>query len=206
MERAVSILDKNNSKFKLYASTVLITDEDLKIRYKKDISNYINSFGSSLCRIRLAGCTYVFNEHALNLLKNFNFRNTANQQMPSHDGLLITLCQALDGYVYIDKNSYILHRRSSKSVTSGGNGIIKRLKSEKGRIFNHKNEKLELAKYIKTHYCVEISDKNMELINLILQYPLSIQKNIYLLKEKELDCGIVLGNLETKFQILLNLY
>lgn len=206
LERAVNVLGKSNNKIKLYASTVLIADKNLKILYKKSISNYVNTLGSSLCRIRLAGCTYVFNRYALSLLKDFNFKNISKEQMPSHDGLLITLCQALNGYVYIDQKSYILHRRSSKSVTSGGNGITKRLKVEKGMIFNHKNEKLELAKYIKNHYSVEISNKNMELINLILQYQLSIRRKLHLLKEKQLDCGILLANLETKFQILLNLY
>ncbi|MDM8282196.1 glycosyltransferase, partial [Lactobacillus gallinarum] len=145
LEKAVHYLSLNNNRIKLYASTVNVTDENLKVLYKKDISNFVNTFGSSLTRVRLAGCTYVFNLASLKLLRDYNYENIPDKQMMSHDGLLISLCQALDGFVYIDQSSYILHRRRAQSITSGGNGIKKRIQIEKDMIFNHKNDRFLLA-------------------------------------------------------------
>lgn len=204
LEEAIQYLSKSDKKIKLYASTVSITNENLKFLYKKDISNFINTFGSSLTRIRLAGCTYVFNLEALALLRKYNFNNVSNEHMISHDGLLMILCQALDGYVYVDRDSYILHRRRQDSVTSGGNGLVKRLKIEKDITFGHRNKQYCLLVYIKKHYGKMLSNNNMDLINSILEYSDMPTKKFKLLFDKRLNCGIHLANLENKIRILVN--
>lgn len=205
ISNAIKCLEYDNSNsIKLYASTVNITDENLNFIYKKDISNFVNSLGSSLSRIRLAGCTYVFNVGALNLIRNFNYSHVPDKIMPSHDGLLMVLCQAVNGYVFIDQNSYILHRRRAESVTSGGNGLIKRIKIEKDMIFKHKNDKLYLVKYLKENYSNQMSKETLKLINLIEEYPSSFKKHINLLFNNDLNCGLKFANLETKIRIITN--
>lgn len=204
LEKAIEHLSLNNNKIKLYASTVNITDENLKFLYKKDISNFINTLGSSLTRIRLAGCTYVFNYGALELLKNYNCKLIPEKQTISHDGLLIIFCQAVNGFVYVDQDSYILHRRRAGSITSGGNGIKKRVQIETDMLFSHKNDKLFICKYLKDNYYKELSYDNKGLIDMILGYTSSLQARLNLLFNPKLKSGLKLADLETKVRIITN--
>lgn len=202
LESALAHLMLNTDKVQLYASTVIIADENLNYLYKKDISDFINSFGSSLSRIRLAGCTYVFNGEALKMLNKFDWTRIPNKEMPSHDGLLITLCQAINGYVYVDSEAYLLHRRRPESVTSGGNGILKRINNECKMMFSCKNDKSTLASRIYDSFRDQLSPTNRKLINEVMTYNKSLKHRFKLAKNRQLDCGIKLGNLETKIRII----
>lgn len=202
---AINNLNSSYQEFKLYGSTVTITNKDLNISHKKNIDNYRYGLGSSLTRSRIAGCTMVFNNNLLNLVNRFSFDTTPDNIMPPHDVLLLNVAMAIDNsYVFVDKNSYILHRRSQDSITGGGNGIAKRIKSELALIFSFSNGETNLVKKIKTTIPNQISNENIKLINQILKAKTSFLNRIKLLLNKKLDCGIFLGNIEIKFKILLN--
>lgn len=199
---AINHLTNNLNSIQLYASTVIITDENLKPLYKKDISDFVNSFGSSLSRIRLAGCTYVFNGKALEMLNKFDWSDIPNKEMPSHDGLLMTICQAVNGYVYVDQEAYLLHRRRAESVTSGGNGILKRINNERKMMFDCRNDKSTLSLRIYDTFETQLSPVNKKLINEVMNYKDSLSNRLRLVKNKQLNCGLKLGNLETKIRIM----
>lgn len=202
LDSAINHLVSSSNSIQLYASTVIIADEKLKPLYKKDISNFVNSFGSSLSRIRLAGCTYVFNKKALRILNKFDWSHIPNKKMPSHDGLLMTICQAVNGYVYVDQEAYLLHRRRTESVTSGGNGILRRINNERKLMFLYKNDRSILASRIYDTFKTQISPLNKKLISEIINYNKSLSQRLKLAKNKQLDCGLKLGNLETKIRIM----
>lgn len=203
LEHAIQQLGKGKEPVKLYASTVTICDNDLNILYKKNINDFVNTFGSALNRIRLAGCTYVFNKEALNLLAQVNLTDVHQNSMPSHDGLLFAMCKAIDAFVYVDKNSYILHRRREGSVTSGGNGFLKRIKVEGQLVFKNKNDKSCLARILKNNFKQIIPPTNMIIINKVLTYKTSILKRLSLVNDSNLNCGVKLANLECKIKILI---
>lgn len=204
IEVAINYLSKNNNKLKLYASTVNIADENLNFLYKKNISNFVNTLGSTFTRGRLAGCTYVFNNGLLNVIRKFPY-NKYSKTLISHDGLTMISCQALNGYIYIDNNSYILHRRREGSVTSGGNGLKKRIKGELSMIFNHKKEKSVLADYLLKNYSEKLSTDNLELVTLISNYSNSLKNHTKLLFDSRLNSGLKLANLEMKIKIITNM-
>lgn len=203
LEHAIQQLGKGKEPVKLYASTVTICDNNLNILYKKNINDFVNTFGSALNRIRLAGCTYVFNKEALNLLAQVNLTDVHQNSMPSHDGLLFAMCKAIDAFVYVDKNSYILHRRREGSVTSGGNGFLKRIKVEGKLVFKNKNDKSCLARILKNNFKQIIPPTNMIIINKVLTYKTSILKRLSLVNDSNLNCGVKLANLECKIKILI---
>lgn len=203
LEVAINYLSKNNNKLKLYASTVNIADENLNFLCKKDISNFVNTLGSTFTRGRLAGCTYVFNNGLLNIIRKFPYNKFSNTLI-SHDGLTMILCQALNGFVYVDQNSYILHRRREDSVTSGGNGMKRRVNGELNMIFKHKKEKSTLAKYLLKNYSEKLSIENLELVTLISNYSNSLKNHIKLLFDSKLNSGLKLANLEMKIRIVTN--
>lgn len=202
LEQAIRELDNTSKEIKLYASTVTICDSNLNVLYKKNIDNFVNTFGSALNRIRLAGCTYVFSKEVLNLLANINLTHIPSNAIPSHDGLLFTMCKAMDGFVYVDKDSYILHRRREGSVTSGGNGLLKRIKVEQELIFKNKNDKSYLAKVLKDNFEHMIPPNNMKIIDEILTYKSSFLNRLSLINDASLNSGVKLANIECKIKIL----
>lgn len=206
LKKAINILDKSSERVKLYTSTVIIADEKLHPLYKKNISNLKNTFGSALTRIRLAGCTYVFSKETLQLVKGLKIENITNNQMPSHDGLLFTMCEAVNGFVFVDNESYILHRRRSESVTSGGNGLFKRIKIEAKMIFKDRNDKSCIVQILKDNLKNKIPSENMKLINEILSYRSSFINRIALTSNPDLNSGLILANVERNIKIFLGYF
>ena len=201
LEIGISKIKSINKPYKLYASTVIISDSFLKPLYKKDISNFVPTLGSALNRIRLAGCTYIFSKELLKEAKKFDFQRVSIKKMPSHDGFLMTLCLALDGEIYVDQNSYILHRRLESSVTSGGNGVFKRLEHEWNLVFNSNNHTSILANKINKNIGRKLGKSQRELITEIINYKRNKWK---LLTDKRFDCGMFWGNLEFKLKVIFN--
>lgn len=102
---------------------------------------------SLFTRGRLAGCTFVFAPELLRLTITFSGIDYENNQMPSHDFLVAALAFSC-GTVYMDQNSYIKHIRYKNSVTSGGNGLLKRMRVEIHNTFYKKNIRLHMAQML----------------------------------------------------------
>ena len=203
---AINNLNKVSNRYKLYASTVLITDSKLNVLYKKKIENFKAGFASLLTRVRLAGCTMVFNRELAKIGRKFNFKDTSNQTMPSHDEFMILLCYAINGFVYVDKNAYIYHRRLDNSVTSGGNGLKKRLVHEKDILFNHNGNVQYIAVMLIKTIPNMLSSDNLKYLYEILEYKKNIKNTLKLAFSSQVNCGIPLGNLETRIRILMRLW
>lgn len=206
LKTAISNLNVSKNRYKLYASTVLITDSKLNFLYKKDIKNFREGFYSLLTRVRLAGCTMVFNKALVEVARKFDFENTPTKIMPSHDGFMMLLCYVIDGFVFVDQDAYIYHRRLANSVTSGGNGFKKRLHHEKEILFNHSGNIQYIASVLVKIIPNILSRESRIFLYKILDYKKSPKDTIALAFSPRINCGIPLGNLETRIRILMRLW
>ena len=203
LEVAISKIKLRKNKYKLYASTVIISDNNAVPLYKKDISDFVPGFISVMTRVRLAGCTMVFNKELLRLYKEIDFSKKYIKKLPSHDGFLMEMCTAVNGYVFVDDNYYIYHRRLTNSVTGGGNGLRKRIMNEYQRTFKDIFESSSVAEILKNQIPQKISPKNLEFIDKVIEYRSSLMKTFVFATDSSINCGIRVANLETRLKILL---
>ncbi|NRO27085.1 glycosyltransferase [Lactobacillus helveticus] len=203
---AVNKIKNNSNKYKLYASTVFITDENLKVLYKKDISDFKKGFASTLTRVRLAGCTMVFNKNLVKVMTNFEFKNMVDNVVPTHDGLIMLVNAAINGYTYIDQDAYIYHRRLKSSVTSGGNGIRKRILHEKDIMFGHTGNIGYVSNLLINTIPQLMTKQSKKFSYMIINYKKNYIQTIKLAINPNIDCGIWVANIESRLRILLRLW
>lgn len=206
--QAVNNLNNIDSEIKLYASSVQITNEKLEKIGFNDISNMSNNIECYFCRPRLAGCTFVFSPalrlKALKLFDEFNENTILDFNFPDHDFIVGTIGFAF-GKVYLDKQSYILHRRIENSVTSGGNGFYKRIKTEYNCFFKRKNYRYFAAKYLLKN-TKEFNSEVFDFLKIASRYNSSLKNKIKLLHYKNFSSNIFICDIETKISVLLGTF
>lgn len=170
-----------------------------------NIRNMPNRLEALFARGRLAGCTFVFSQGLLNLLAGFSDIHYENSQMPSHDFLAAAVAFAC-GTVYLDQNSYIQHIRYKDSVTSGGNGLMKRLRVEIHNTFFEKNTKWHTAQLLLAHDRPYLHSESASYLQKVVDYKKKFINRIHLLKEPKMTCGIAVCDWETKFKILVGTF
>lgn len=188
----------------LYASSTIITDNELNKINFNDITSSPNNIKSYFIRHRLAGCTMVFDKK-IKCIAEECIKIGIENQFIDHDFLIGAIAYSF-GSVVRDEKSYILHRRSEDSVTSGGKGIIDRIKTEKFIVFDRKNINFDIAKLIikyQKKYNEKININAYEFLQNILQYKNSKSIRSDIIKDKEFTSGINLCDIEAKLKILL---
>lgn len=203
---------KRNPKAWLYSSALYITDERLDIKEYKCIDEVQQSIQSFFIRTRLAGCTFVFTPELMQIASKYSNLEVDAEQMPDHDCLLCMISMLYNKKIVFDSNSYILHRRTIKSVTSGAS-IKKRLQVEWQRIFKRKYCYEYTAKLLISDYEVmclnnkyEIDKANKEFLEKIVNYNCSIQNRIRLIFDKKFTCGVILADILIRVKIILGIY
>lgn len=204
-ERAVEKLALSKSLIAMYASSLIITDENLCFLYKTDVSKMPNSVESCFTRHRLAGCTIVFTKQLKEIAAQIANNIVSMQMIPSHDAIVASAA-FLCGEVTLDKGSYILHRRHNKSVTSGGRGVLNRIKTEINVLFIFKRRCSSLAKLLlKSSLPYKCPSKQSFLYD-VANYSKSMRGKAKLLFNPKMTSGNVVIDLETKLKILLSTY
>lgn len=203
-----AIKQLNESKAILYASGVTITDKELHPVGHSDTNSMINTAQCYFARMRLPGCTFVFTKKLkdkVNTVYQVN-RQEFHYRIPGHDSLVAGLAFCL-GKVFIDNHNYIYHRRSENSVTSGGNGLGKRLHTEMRVIFHHKCYRSNVAKLIANSCGDEIKDsETRHFINTISTYRKNIGNRLKLVGYPGFSSGNKIIDLESKFCVLIGTY
>lgn len=200
--KAISKLDNVNEKVKLYTSNLNIYDNKLNFQKKTNLESVPNNIYSLFTRNRFAGCTFVMSKELVKLSSGYEKLNYPNNEMPAHDFLIPSIAYSY-GKVLIDFNSYIKHIRYSTSVTSGGNGVKKRLSIEIKNIFNRKDTRLHMAELLldkKSQYDI----KNKYILNYleyVYNYKDKISNRVRLIKY--MNCGSTICNLESIFKLLI---
>jgi glycosyltransferase involved in cell wall biosynthesis len=188
----------------LYFSNLKYVDENLDFLSIKDFSNMKVSLYSSFMRHRAAGCTMVFNDKLLQLVKRYNFENYDN--IIHHDAWVYRLCLCVGGNIYFDKESYIKYRQHGSNVTGIKQGIKKRFDREIKKFITNKDSKLMIAKIVVENYAEDLPRKNMKLVMGIVNYKDSYKTTISLLKDKEFRSGNFLVDLLTFLEIIFRCF
>lgn len=189
----------------LYGSGVIKTDEKLNVIGKTDSATMPLTLESYFARQRLAGCTYVFTEKLREISSKFIDMNYPNYQMPDHD-FVVGSCGFACGAVVLDHNQYIYHRRLDSSVTSGGAGIIKRIKVEYGLTFKRRNVQSTMARELLARCGEMIPNEKRNFLSTVSGYGTDKELKHQLLSNEKFTTEIKMCDMETRLKVLLGNY
>lgn len=198
-------LDKADAKVKLYASGVVLTDEKLNLIKKTECRDLVLTVPGVFARHRMAGCTYVFSEELKKMAASFIDMDYPEHEMPEHDFLLFALALAF-GEVKIGLEPYIYHRRHQNSVTAGGNGIKKRIRTEFSYLLHAQNVRRHLADELLGRCREGLHSGDYKFLLSVSSYKKNIKERIRLLFCRELSCGMLIGDVEARIKILLGIF
>jgi len=198
----------------LYSCSPTICNENLEDGKINNIANGTNCIESYFTRSRIPGCCMIFNKCLKDIvikMIDFNNDHIKNKYLcgvPAHDAGTCIFAYSF-GKVILDSNSYMLHRRLSSSVTTGGKGLFDRVKTEYRMIFKDKNKFFNRIRWL-----LEFADINKITIkedcsifaNNVINYKNSFKCRRNLLFNKKMKSGSKVADLEAKFKILGNIY
>ena len=203
--RAVECLEKEKLSIKLYVGSLKIVDSDMKEIADKDISGIPNTLGRLFTKNRFAGCTFVFSKACKEMAQRFASMDYAAERMPDHD-FLVAACAYAGGSVVLDAQENIFHIRHSGSVTSGGNGLKKRIRIEWNYVFNRKEAASTMAREL-IHNCGDLMDREtMQFLEELANYKKTWKHRLKLLRNDKMKTGTSICDLETRIKILLGTY
>ena len=202
LQKAIELI--GNNKNVLYTSNLNIVNSDLKELGKTNFSPLHSSIYSEFTRHRFAGCTYVFDQYLMDIVLQFSSLNLPNGIMPGHDAL-IGRCAYACGTVLLDENSYIKHIRYATSVTAGGNGFIKRIKTEWKNITTQSITS-HTASLILNTIPEHINPEYIGFLNKVATYKNSFFAWVKLLFNRQLKCGIFVCDIACKLKILFRTF
>ena len=204
---AVEMLEKENARqgVVLYASSDIVTDENLKQTGFHDVSDMPVNLESFYSRARIAGCTYCFSAGCLRIASRFANIRFPERAVPDHDFILGSVALST-GKMIIDSNAYIYHRRTAASATSGGNGILQRIKVEYDLVFGRVGVQSCMAAMSLKKCDDVLLPEAREFFTDIVNYRSSRKNTKKLLKNKQMKSGVAIGDLETRIKIILGNY
>lgn len=203
--RAIECLKSIKDDIKLYASSLEIVDTNMDSIGENNISRMPKTLESYFTRSRLAGCTFVFSKACKCLAQKFSDIEYPDEMMPDHD-FVVGTCAFACGNVYLDDRKEICHIRHEGSVTSGGNGIKKRIQTEWKLIFRRKNVRSTMAKEMIVECSNELSENAKKFFDTVVDYQTSMRKRIKLLFNKKMTSGMIICDMEQKLKIILGTY
>ena len=156
-----------NTKPCMYCSNLHVVDENLKgmgLKWNPDES-FITKEQSLVCSMA-TGCTMVFNNPVLEVFYNF-----PPQQLRVHDLWVMHICMFL-GYIYYDRNSYILYRQHGHNVIGAKTTLKSKMKS-RWLSLKHllsQNENRDESREILSSYGHLLSDEDRKKIETVANY------------------------------------
>ena len=159
MFEAIKQFNNDNKTPMLYFSSKIIVDKNLKPTGQQDLNIKHVDLGAALINKKASGCTMVFNDELLCLLKRYH------QDLFMHDAWVYVLAAALGKVIY-DKNSYILYRQHGDNTVGAEHSLLKLWKI---RMVNFPKKRLEhyrsdYAKCLIAGYGDLLEDKDYDLI------------------------------------------
>ncbi len=192
---------ENMSNIALYASSLMLVNEQEDIIGSNNICNMKNCIESFFARQRIAGCTFLFTPQLRE--KSLEIANGFFTTYPDHD-FVVGACGYAYGDVFLDKESYILHRRLKDSQTAGGNGFMKRMRVEKKVLFGKKKVKRDMAINLLNDKLLR--EKNRHFLNQVAVYDRTICNKLKLINNTNFHSHNSLCDLETYLKILIETY
>jgi len=198
-------VEKLQQGYELYVCSVENVDENLKHISLNDFTNGGRSLKSDFIRHRFSGCTMMFTDKVRKTAYDVAINKMKYENMPSHDFIVSTVSYLL-GNVYVDENSYILHRRIGDSLTSRGKGLLNRIRTEYKVVFQDKNECFTMAEMLLRNKSIDFQKSDKAFLLKIKNYKNSFGDKYKLITEKDFTNGIKVCDIETKFKILIGKY
>ena len=202
---AIKAIESKKDIPALYCCSPTICDENLENRKVNDLTGGSNSLEGYWTRSRLPGCCMVFNNKLYKMAINISSYDLV---VIAHDTAITSIAYSF-GSVYIDANSYMLHRILTSSLTTGGKGILHRVKTEYKIIFKDKDYYYTLAKFIDKYAQTEklrYKEEYNDFISTVLNYKKSIKSRFKLLFNKKMKCGSFIADMEIKIRIMIGNY
>lgn len=169
LEIAQKALEKENRDIPLlYFSDVRVTDEKLNIIKNGMIEEMPVDYAHSLIKNIAPGCTFVFNNKALEFLKHYDI---GKYPIDIHDWTAYRIIACL-GKVVFDKTSHISYRQHGKNALGANKNrfneaiaALKRLKDNKNT-----NSRSRFAQYLEQIYGENISGERRYITELMAHY------------------------------------
>lgn len=165
---ASGISKMSNDEPELYCGNGMVVDENLGYSgnnvYKKKPSTDFNTVS---CAGGLLGCTMIYNDKLLQVIKNHNNPD----YMVMHDFYIALLCMGIGGKVYYDEVPYIKYRQHGANVVGVSRGILGKLKDRFNSILKKQKFSIqEQAKDIVDRYEDVISTDNLQFLRKVSSY------------------------------------
>lgn len=193
--------------YSIYASGLIVVDQDENYLSKKNFNNFKGTLGSVLSRNRLAGCTMVFGNDIKQLIMDncidiIRFNNINY----GHDGWCLLFAILYGGEVLIDDRSYILYRRHESTTTNIHGGIFKRIKNEFKIFINKDNKRIKIAQFLLQKCNSKCDEKTIQVLKKISKYKTSLSARVRLFFGKDLKTNIMVVDLKNKIAVLVGRY
>lgn len=156
---AVNSLKKNLHIPALYCSNYDVVDADLRnLGQSSKICN--NSLAAALFHNSVTGCTAVINYELLELV-----RSKTPTYIEMHDWWIFLICTAFKGFIYFDKESYILYRQHGNNVVGNKTSKLKLIRRRLDILINNqKGVRYKLAESLYNSYGKDLPLDNKEFL------------------------------------------
>lgn len=202
LEEAIKLLA--GKECVLYTSNLNLYSSDLHFIRKTRFKEKYCTIYSAFTRYLYAGCTFVFDNQIYDIISIFGDINLPASVMPSHDAIVAFTAFSC-GNVLFDERTYIKHIRYENSVTAGGNGLAKRIKSEL-KTFSTNSRYVASAKLLLDRIPEKIHKNEMIFLQSVAFYKESLKKWGYLIFHNKMDSGNFIFNLCCKIRLIMRLY
>lgn len=198
---AITKLEFDENLPSLYCSSTTLVDHNLKdLNY---LDNRIPSININTAFVinTATGCTMVFNRKLLNIIKIYN-----PKFLIMHDGWINKICLSVGGYLYYDKNSFILYRQHNNNVIGGKKSFYKSWKMRFGYLFFNSKMRSTEVKELYTGYSHLMTKDCNNICKKIINYDKSIANRIRLLMCKDIRGTNISTTIKFKAAVLLGIY
>lgn len=171
IEIAINKIKKENPENQypcLYFSQTRLVDKDLnEINNIKRIKENKITIGNALIENIATGCTVVFNERLLELLRKIEFEDVKSGYM--HDSLAYRIAFSTGKVIY-DNIPHISYRQHENNVIGNSSNIKDKIKKRKNNIKKTILLRSSMSKYILENYSDKILEENIKYVKLIANY------------------------------------
>lgn len=202
---AIRNIETLNDSVALYVSNLTLVNEKMERIHSKRKPYSSCSLKNYYTRARFAGCTFLFTQNLRRIASRFAKNVSIQDILPSHD-FVVASCAIACGSIYIDQNSYILHRRLSDSVTSGGNGFLKRVRTEWRLLFGRNKFHVKMADLTLKLCRDEIKSDAEDFLSAVTSYDKSFRHKCKLLFYPGRTSRILVCDIEQMIKILIGNY
>lgn len=122
LQIAVEKLKTHSGPCLYYGAPRLVDEELNRIESSSNMYENMTTFPSALINSKATGCTMVFNDMLMNILRRGN-----PEHITMHDGWVHKVCLAIGGEVIFDPDVHILYRQHTNNVVGVSNSIKSRI-------------------------------------------------------------------------------